>query len=205
MNRSRAFNRESNRHGDCSGDQHHARNRSRAEYHKIGQRPNGLVNNRQDEKRERGGAGQSMDDTDDERAQNLKKGEPTKPGIKRPGVIRHIGFAEFLLRTCCLRAIAESVLQPFKQSAQIKHAERDQHQRDGKLERQAGPPRDDDAKPQDHPARQHDCYGVADPPKRANQRRAADAVLAADHGGNSHDVVRIRGVSHSKEQAKQYN
>jgi len=77
--------------------------------------------------------------------------------------------------------------------------------RDGKLEAEPEPPGDGHSKSHDRSADHEHREAVADAPKNARPRRAANAALLADDVRNGDDVIGVGGVAHAEKKAEQKN
>jgi len=74
--------REGKRQRDGGGDEHHARNCSYAKNQQIEDRPSRVANRAQHQQCHGGGACQSVDDTDKQRAQGMEYAKSCKRGTK---------------------------------------------------------------------------------------------------------------------------
>ena len=86
---------------------------------------------------------------------------------------------------------------------EIECSQNDQHRRDTHLERQADRWDNGELEEHDGAANDHDGQRVAYAPQRSDSARTQDRAFSADDGGYGHDVVRIRRVTHSEQEARE--
>jgi hypothetical protein len=205
-----------------SGDEHHPSNRANPKHEEIGNRPFRIANRRQHQQRDRSRAGEAMDKSHDERPHDLIETEPAEMAIEPAqrcllwcvwmsfGVVlvrmsMNVISMAMWVRMSEPRYSAgrrERVGNPLEHAGQVKDAQKNQHQADGKFHRETDARWNDPAEQNNSAAHQQDRKRVAHAPNGANQRGVADLSVSRDDGCNGDDVVRVGGVPHSEEEAE---
>src|SRR5580692_5303316 len=94
---------------------------------------------------------------------------------------------------------------PFSDAGKIQDTEKNQHQADSEFHGEADTRGNHDVKEDDGSADEDDGDGVAESPKRADERGFGKGTFAADDGGDGNDVIRVGGMAHAKEEADKEN
>ena len=87
----------------------------------------------------------------------------------------------------------------------IHGAQENQHKADGEFHGEPDARRDYNVKKNDEGAYDKDGKGVSDAPEYPGERGLEEIALAADYGGDRHNVIRIGGVSHTKKKSHRKN
>src|SRR6516162_2870816 len=97
---------------------------------------------------------------------------------------------------------AKILRNPAHHSRKIQRAEKNQHQTNGKLHREAEARRDHNSKQDNEGTDDKDSDGMAESPQNADESGAAYFAFAADNRRNGDDMVRVRSMAHSQEETE---
>ena len=185
--------------GEGDGDDHHAGDGADAEDEEVGDSPMRVVQGGEHEEGDGCGAGEAMDQTDDEGAAPLVEA-PSRPGSVEV-IDRRVGVGGGLAAVSVAGVCVEAG-DLLAEASQIENAEEDEHDADGKLHGEAETGRDDEREEDDGGADGEDGQRVTGSPERSDQRCARKAALAGDDGGDGDHVIGISGVPHAEEEAE---
>jgi len=193
--------------GRChaEGDEHHAGDGADAEEEEVGDGPVGIVDGGEDEESNGGGAGQTVDEADDERPNPLVEGPSSEFAVGEShggiGVAVGMGLVRGGMGVFWNGGLSLP-LELAVEAGQIEGSEQNEHEADGELHREAEAGRDNEGEEDDSRADGEDCDGVADAPERADDGCASEPLFAGDDGGDGDDVVGVGGVAHAEEEAE---
>jgi hypothetical protein len=191
--------------GHAEGDEHHAGDGADAEEEEVGDGPMGIVDGGEDEESYGGGAGQTVDEADDERPSPLVERPSSEFAIGEGhgGIGAAVGVGLVRRGMGVLWGGGLSLpLELTVEADQIEGAEQNEHEADGELHRQTEAGRDDQGEEDDSRSDGEDSDGVADAPEGADDGCASEPFFAGDDGGDGDDVVGVGGVAHAEEEAE---
>ena len=179
------------------------------------------MNDRQNEQRNGGGAGQAVHRADDERAQRLIKFRAAKPAIEFRGrngffgmsvggglvavdvAVHVIAVQMRVLVDGIVITVGGDIFHRAKGCAQIERAEQDQHKGDAEFQAHPEALRNHDAEEDDGSANDEQRQAVADAPENSGPGGAPDLALPANDGGNGDDMIGIGRVPHAEKEAEE--
>jgi len=103
------------------------------------------------------------------------------------------------------RARPEILRDPAHHAGKIQDAQKNEHEANRKLHRKAEARRNNDAEQNDERSDQENCDGMAESPKDADERGAANGALAAHDGSHGDDVISVRRMAHAEKESQRDN
>ena len=207
------------RDSDRCGDQHHARDRAKAEDQQIYDCPGRNTDRCEHQQGDGCRTGESVNHAHGQRPDNLVEPHPAKDAIHPADWGRMLWMSVFFGTVAMGMAVdvvtvsmgmrvepvsrgCERFSNPAHHSRKIQNSQKNQHQPNREFHGETNSCWNRDAKQYDRGADNENGDGVTEPPQDTNQCGMANTSLAAHNRGYSNDMVRIGGVAHAKKEAK---